>query len=454
MLFALSWLAEVFPDHKGIISDELFIKEVTTDSRETTNQGLFIPLIGERFDGHYHIDQAIKHGAIAIIWGKEKRLPDHIPDDFPVFYVQDTLDALQEVAMVYREKINPIVVGITGSNGKTTTKDILASILSTTYKTHATKGNFNNHIGLPLTILAMPLETDVLVLEMGMNHFKEIERLSAIAKPDYAIITNIGESHIEYLGSRKGIATAKLEIMHGLKENGMLIIDGDEDLLSFIHEKKNVITCGFNETNMQVIKHVEISHNQTSFKLGDTTYYFLPLLGKHNAQNASYAIALAKKLNITDQMINKGLQALELTSMRLEMLKGKAGVSIINDAYNASPTSMKAAINVVKQIDGFKEKVLILGDMFELGEQSDRLHESMATEIVSPITAVFTHGQAAKRISDSIDQKQSTIISQHFDTKEQLEQALQKYIHSKTLLLFKASRGMKFETIIEDLLET
>lgn len=453
MLFETNWLATLFPENRGNIESTSPIQEVTTDSRVETTNALFIPLVGDQFDGHDHVKQAIDQGAVAMFWHKDKELPMFIPTDFPVFFVADTLLALQQLATYYRKKINPIVVGITGSNGKTTTKDLVASILKTTYQTHATKGNFNNHIGLPLTILAMSKHTEVLILEMGMSDFKEIERLSEIARPDYAIITNIGESHIEFLGSRQGIANAKLEIMHGLKDNGMMFIDGDEQLLLPLHQMENIVTCGYKENNNQLITNVEMSHHTTTFTLRGNSRYSVPLLGWHHALNATYAIALGKQLNVSEAMIQEGLHSLELTSMRFELLKGANDVSIINDAYNASPTSMKAAINVVKQMKGFKEKVLILGDIFELGNQSDDLHKSVASVIESPITTVFTYGEAARNISETVNKEQTDIPCSHFETKEELLDALKEYIHVEALLLFKASRGMRFETIVEDVLK-
>lgn len=450
MLFTIKWLATIFPKYQGDIQMNHSIAEVNTDSRVKTDNSLFIPLIGDNFDGHDYVRQAIDQGAIAIIWSKEKQLPSFISNDFPVFYVNDTLEALQNLAMRYRDDINPIVVGITGSNGKTTTKDLVASIVKTTYVTHFTDGNFNNHIGLPLTVLGMSRDTEVLILEMGMSDRKEIEKLTEIAKPDYAIITNIGESHIEFLGSRQAIAEAKLEILHGLKESGKLIIDGDENLLNPIRNDEYVITCGFDVHNDVIIEQVEIASNQTNFKLTNDLAYTVPLLGMHHALNATYAISLGKQLSIPEHMIKKGLLSLQSTSMRFELLKGKSGVTIVNDAYNASPTSMKAAIEVIKQMDGFREKVLILGDIFELGEQSEVLHRSVANTIEQPITTVFTYGKYAKHITDEVMKHQLNIVSEHFNSTEELLKKLQIYLNEKTILLFKASRGMKFETIIAD----
>lgn len=450
MRFTTKWLATIFPEHQGNVDSNLLIDQVTTDSRVKVENALFIPLVGDQFDGHDHVRQAIDQGSIAIIWDKNKQLPEFISNEFPVFFVHDTLEALQVLAMHYRDEVNPIVVGITGSNGKTTTKDLVASIVQTTYQTHFTDGNFNNHIGLPLTILGMPRDTEVLILEMGMSNRKEIEKLAKIAKPDYGIITNIGESHIEFLGSRQAIAEAKLEILHGLKKDGILILDGDEDLLEPLHDHQQVITCGFDVHNDVIIEQVGIGTHQTDFQLVNDSSYTVPLLGRHHAQNATYAVCLGKLLSITDSMIKKGLLALKPTDMRFELLCGAHGVTIINDAYNASPTSMKAGIEVIKQMVGYENKVLILGDIFELGEQSESLHRSVAQVIQQPITAVFTFGKDAKYISDEVADHQSTIICEHFNSTEKLLNRLQPYLNDRTILLFKASRGMKFETVIAE----
>lgn len=453
MLFSTAWLSTIFTHYKGNASDEQWINEVTTDSRNKSYHSLFIPLVGEKFDGHDFAEMAINHGAIALLWDETKPLPENLSHEVVVYFVHDTLEALQMLAKKYRHVVQPIVIGITGSNGKTTTKDLVASIASTTYKAHCTAGNLNNHIGLPLTILSMANDTEVLVLEMGMNNFGEIEQLSNIAQPDVAIIVNIGESHIEYLHSKEGIAQAKLEILTGLKKDGCLIIDGDEPLIKLGHDYPNVITCGINENNDIRITNVNPSTTgETTFQLSNGETYTIPLLGKHNVHNATYAIALGRQLNISDDNIRNGLRHLNITSMRMELIKGINGVSIINDAYNASPTSMKAAISVMKQIKGFKEKVLILGDILELGEHSRDFHKKVAHDITSPITVVMTHGDEAQIISETVRTLRPDLNCYHFQSKELLLEHLQPYLHKDAILLFKASRGMQFETIVKAIL--
>lgn len=451
MLFTTNWISTFFNDYKGVATDKIGISEVVTDSRVQSSKSLFVPITGENFNGHDFIKQAFNNGAVAAFWQKDKEVPAFLPTEFPLFYVEDTLLALQQLATAYRNEINPIVIGITGSNGKTTTKDLLASVMKSTYRTHATNGNFNNEVGLPLTILSMPRVTEMLVLEMGMSNFGEIEILSKIAAPDFAIITNIGESHIEYLGSRKGIAKAKSEIVKGMNKTGNLLIDGDEKLLTVFHNQDQVITCGFKTGNHVEIERVSVSQDRTEFKLADGSNYVIPILGKHHALNATFAITLAKQLHITEPVIQQALLSIQLTSMRFEMITGKNGVSIINDAYNASPTSMKASIEVVKQMDGFAKKVLVLGDILELGDQTQHFHESVGEVINEPIAVLFTLGEQAKTISSIVNAKDTTIVCQHFDTKDALINDLDIYLNQDTLVLFKASRGMQFEKMIEEI---
>src|SRR5699024_2755083 len=334
---------------------------------------------------------------------------------------EDTLKALQQLAKAYRTLVNPTVIGITGSNGKTTTKDLCHTVLRQSYRTHATVGNFNNHIGLPLTILQMPRNTDMLILEMGMNHFREIEQLTKIARPDYAVITNIGESHIEYLGSRKGIAQAKLEITLGLKQEGILIIDGDEPLLREQIQGVQVITCGYLDSNDITLKDVIIDIDKTIFKVDPNASVSIPLAGGHHAKNASYVIALARKLNIDNQTIQEGLSKLSHSAMRFEQIHGKNDVLLINDAYNASITSIKAAIEVIKALDGFKEKVLVLGDVLELGAYAKEMHCSIADSIDDNITHVYTYGHNAEEITNILKKKEQHIFVAHFSKKSQLE---------------------------------
>ncbi|HZW68794.1 MAG TPA: UDP-N-acetylmuramoyl-tripeptide--D-alanyl-D-alanine ligase [Pseudogracilibacillus sp.] len=453
MLFTIDSLKEIFPDYQGGNHQE-HIDEIMVDSRKQTSNGLFVPIVGDRFNAHDFIEGAIQEGAIASLWDKQYDIPAELTDRCYFFCVDDTLEALQTLARAYREKVNPTVIAITGSNGKTTTKDIIAALLETTYQTHKTAGNFNNHIGLPLTILSMPETSEMLVLEMGMNDFGEIDLLSRLATPDYAIVTNVGESHIEYLGSRAGIAKAKLEIINGLSEKGSLVIDGDEALLQSLDIKQEVLPCGFEKRSEEtvLISDVEVKLDATSFILENRAYE-IPLTGAHHAKNAAYAIVLARMLGVSEANIKKGLTRIHYSEMRFETIAHHSGATLINDAYNASPTSMIAAVNVVKQLTNYKQKIVVLGDVFELGERAEQFHAQIGRAITEPIKLVFTIGNNAKIISDTIQASNKKLLSEHCVSEEELIEKLEPYLNEETIVLFKASRGMAFENIINKLID-
>lgn len=443
-------LLEIFPSHRGDINSIREVAMVFTDSRKRARNGLFIPIVGELFDGHQFILQAIEQGAVASLWQIDRPLPAEIPSDFPIFFVDDTLAGLQRLAQYRLKAENPVVIAVTGSNGKTTTKDMIEGVLKRHFQTHKTEGNLNNHIGLPLTILAMADGCEILILEMGMNHFGEISLLSKLAEPDHAVITNIGESHIEFLGSREGIAKAKMEITDGLKPNGTMIFDGDEPLLAVLKERAS-IACGYKENNDLRITSVEPMGSGLCFSLnGEESVYEMPLLGEHNVKNATYAIALARTLGLSESEIAYGLRELAITGMRFEQLPGKNGALLINDAYNASPTSMKAAIEAVRALDQYSKKVLVLGDMYELGTDEKTFHESVAASIKPPITDVITIGSRARWIAEATTGKVNVGA---FETKEQATAEIEGLLAPDMVVLFKASRAVELETIVKRLTE-
>lgn len=454
MLFKIEDLEQFFDKSRGNVDNAKVIDSVNTDSRKVAPQSLFIPIVGETFNGHDYVEQAIENGAVAVVWDEKEELPTSIPADFPVFFTRDTIESLQKIAKGYRDLIQPIVIGITGSNGKTTTKDLVAAIMKTTYRTHSTLGNLNNHIGLPLTILSMPGDTELLVLEMGMSGFDEIDVLTRIGRPDYAIITNVGESHIEFLGSREGIAKAKLEIVNGIKEQGMLIIDGDEPLLKEIHTNEALKTkkVGFHDGNDYQIKGVDITIKGTTFMVENGETYQIPLFGRHHAKNASFALVLAEQLNISIEKQKEGLQSLEHTSMRFELLKARNESFVVDDSYNASPTSMKGAIEIIKHMEDFKKKILVLGDVLELGSFAEKMHRDIASSISEPITHLYTYGASAAYITDEISDNRTGIHTAHYQSKEMLVEDLKSHLDKNTIVLFKASRGLAFESMVEKLI--
>jgi UDP-N-acetylmuramoyl-tripeptide--D-alanyl-D-alanine ligase len=425
------------------------IKGVATDTRKMKKGQLFVPISGENFNGHSFVEIALEKGAAAVFWDASEPNP---PKHGAVILVNDTLDALQQLASAYRKEINPKVVGVTGSNGKTTTKDMICSILAMTYRVHKTKGNFNNHIGLPLTILDMPENTEIAILEMGMSAKGEIDFLTRLAKPDVAVITNIGDSHLLDLGSRENIAEAKFEIVNGLSKEGVLIYTGDEPLLA---DKVNnaaftLKSFGESSNNTYQMDEIELGKEGTYFTVHDLDQqFYIPVLGKHNVKNALAAIAVGDHFGVSLHRIADGLKKLEMTGMRLELLKMPDGLSVINDAYNASPTSMRAAIDLLQGMKGFGKKHLVLGDILELGRDEKKYHEQIGQEVDPDlIQFVYTYGELGAYIAKGAERNFGEGHVMHFDDKKALAKELGNRTASDDIVLVKASRGMKLEDVI------
>ncbi|MCY9106905.1 UDP-N-acetylmuramoyl-tripeptide--D-alanyl-D-alanine ligase [Bacillus atrophaeus] len=441
---------------KGTLTDPTYenivIQGVATDTRKLEKNQLFIPLTGENFNGHTFVGQAFENGVSAVLWNKSEPNP---PQDQAVILVDDTLAALQELSKAYLQELGTRVIGVTGSNGKTTTKDMLHAVLQTQFRVHKTEGNFNNHIGLPLTVLSMPEDTEVAVLEMGMSGKGEIDLLTRLANPEAAVITNIGESHMQDLGSREGIAEAKLEITNGLKKDGILIYIGDEPLLNKRSYSCRTKTFGADEGNDYQLEDVKQTEDGTHFSIkGIDKTFFIPVLGKHNVLNAIAAFAAGIHFGITVENAAKGLSGLKVTGMRLELLKSESGVSIINDAYNASPTSMKAAIELIESMEGYGKKMLVLGDMLELGDLEEEFHTECGA-VINPaaIDYVFTYGKLGAFIAAGAHRHFDQERVSHFNDKAELLQAVAEKAEKGDLILFKASRGMKLEEIVKDLMK-
>jgi len=431
----------------------MVISGVSTDTRTISNGNLYIPLKGERFNGHAFVKEAFAKGAVAALWAQDEPNP---PEDVPLIFVDDTLVALQRLASRYRDQLAVKVIGITGSNGKTTTKDMAAAILATQYKVQKTEGNLNNHIGLPLTLLRLDENTEVAVVEMGMSNFGEIEFLSKLAKPDAAVITNIGESHLQELGSRDGIAQAKLEIVSGLKENGIFVYNGYEPLLTnrvpAMKLTQTMLTFGSGDYNNYFPLSVSMKANGTTFVVNEApdVSLFIPILGRHHVYNALAAIAIARFFGVSWENIQAGFASLQVTKMRMEVVKGKGGLTIINDAYNASPTSMKAALQLLSELTGYRKKIAVLGDMLELGEKEVEFHEEIG-QWLHPDKAdyVFTYGKLGERIAKAAEPAFPKGHVKAYDNKEALAADLAQLVAPMDVVLLKASRGMKLEQVLE-----
>ncbi|MBB5325994.1 UDP-N-acetylmuramoyl-tripeptide--D-alanyl-D-alanine ligase [Anoxybacillus tepidamans] len=434
---------------------DVTITGVSTDTRTIQPSNLYIPLKGASFNGHAFVVEAFAKGASAALWSESEPNP---PENVPLIFVDDTLQALQRLAHRYRKQLAVKVIGITGSNGKTTTKDMLFSLLATTYKVQKTEGNLNNHIGLPLTLLRLKEDTEMAVVEMGMSGFGEIERLSHIAEPDAAVITNIGESHLQELGSRDGIARAKLEIISGLQANGVFVYHGDEPLLQTkIQQMKlpfHTITFGHEAGNDYYPLSISLESDGTVFTVNQEPEQplFLPVLGKHHVHNALAAISVARFFGVNWEAIKTALAQLQITRMRMEIVKGKNGVTIINDAYNASPTSMKAALELLFELTGYDKKIAVLGDMLELGRQEIEFHRQIG-EMLRPekIDYVWTYGKLASEIALAAQDLFPEGRVRAYDDKQALANDLRSLAAENDVILVKGSRGMKLEEIIHEL---
>lgn len=427
---------------KALEMQEETIHGVSIDTRVLEEGNLFVPFRGENVDGHRFINNAFEKGAKVSFTEAEER-----QDDVPLLHTSDGLKALQTLAKAYLKQISPKVVAITGSNGKTTTKDMVECLLRPYYKVKKTEGNYNNEIGLPLTLLALEEDTEVSILEMGMDRLGDINFLSEMTSPDVAIITNVGESHIEKLGSRENIARAKYEIVDGLKESGAFIYSKDYPILENIVNKEapyNILTGGLDTKNDVIIENIEQTSNQTLFSLSTGDYVEIPHLGAHNAQNATLALLAVQMLGKDIHETKEHFKHLSVTEMRMEQMRHESGALIINDAYNASASSIKSALDTVDNMSQPK-KIIVLADILELGDFSKEIHESIGNYIneKDAYDYLITYGSAAKHINEN-----ARIPKVHVESIEGIAQQLEPYLDKDTVVLLKGSRGMEVERVI------
>lgn len=436
--------------------EDIVIKGVSTDSRNISPGQLFIPLIGENFNGHDFITMAIAKGAAASLWNKNEPMPNN---DFPFILVDDTTSALQQLAKSYRNQLKVKVIGITGSNGKTSTKDILASLLKTQYKTHKTLANFNNYIGLPLTILSMDEDTEMAVLEMGMDNFGQIELLTSIARPDAAVITNIGEAHLEGLKTRENIAKAKLEILKGLKPKDLFLYYGDDSLLKKevenIPMNYQVMTYGTKEYNDYQPEIVFVNETGDSFFLREPSSpeFFLPMLGEHQVLNATAAIAVARYFGISYENIKRGLLNVEKTGMRNELVHAN-GFTILNDSYKSNPSSVLAALDTMYSMKDYDQKIAVLGDMLGMGDEQANMHKDIGKTIdPNQIDYLFTLGDFGQYFAETAKLNFPEDRVFVFFDKPSLIKKIKEVVKPNALVLVKASRPLSMEEVVEGLMK-
>ncbi len=429
-------------------------EEFDRDSRTVGEGQVYLAIKGDNFDGNLFVEEAVNNGAKTCIIScdvfenvKDEKILNKIRNnEVNIIKVEDTIKAIQDVASLKRSIYNIPVVAITGSVGKTSTKDIIASVMAQKYKVYKTQGNLNNHIGVPFTILSLKDE-EALVIEMGMNHLGEISTLTKIAKPTLAVITNIGTAHIGNLGSRENILKAKLEILEGL-QGDTVVINNDNDLLNEWAKNQNeykVISYGIeNENSTYVAKNIKSYEDKSVFELNGEEIV-VPVGGEHFVLNALCAIAVGKYHDISFDRIKKGILNFELTKSRMETDKASNGATIINDCYNANYDSMKAAL---KYLEGIKcrRKIAVLGDMLELGDFSKELHENVGSEIKN-IDILITIGNEAKFIAKNASAKEVFEYNSNVEAIEKLKEI----ISEGDVVLLKASNSMNFDEIVKAL---
>ena len=428
--------------------EETICVNFSKDTRTIQKGDIYIGLKGEKFDGSKFWKQALENGAEGVIIQGQEISKEEMEkySNKIIIEVENTLEALYEIARYKRSLYDIPVIAITGSVGKTSTKDIIASVVSTQYKTLKTEGNNNNNIGLPLTILKLK-DHEAVVIEMGMNHFGEISLLTSIAKPTLSVITNIGTAHIGNLGSRENILKAKLEILEGI-EKPKIIINDDNDLLHkwYLENKEKVEIHPYSLKNA---KDIELKEESSTFKtiINNELEITVPVGGEHFVYNALCAIEVGKLLNISDEKIQKGIAEFELTKKRMDIRKLKNGAILINDSYNASYESMKASLEYLSKYPG-KRKIAVLGDMFELGEYSTELHEKVGKEVTkNKIDILICSGENSKYIINN----SSMVEKYYLKNNEEILEKLQQILSDGDVVLVKASNGMKFYEICQKL---
>lgn len=427
------------------------ITGVEFDSRKIKEGDLFVPLAGTR-DGHEFIEQAIANGAVASFWSWAA---EKAPEGIEIIPVSDPLKAMQELAQYYLKKVGADVVAVTGSNGKTTTKDLTASVLAQGYKTYKTQGNYNNNIGMPYTILHMPQDTEKIVLEMGMDHANEITELSLLAQPKVAAITMIGEAHIENLGSREGIAKAKMEIADGLLPDGLLIVPNNEPLLEPLVAplSQKIKTFGIEQGDISAQQIIEEKQQTTFIVEGES--FTIPLPGKYNVTNALIAYAIGQFFGLSLSEIRRGLATVSVTQNRTEWLTAGNGAAILSDVYNANPTAMGLVLDTVASLPAAGRKLAVLADMLELGVDSPLMHASMSEHISSDIfSMIFLYGKEMQALKDALAQKYPDLpVYYTEENKEQLIAAVIAEIQPDDTIVLKGSNSMGLIEVVERLQE-
>lgn len=424
---------------------------ISIDTRTLQPGNLFVAISGEHMDGHDFIEEAFKKGAVAALVSKQMKTA------FPMLLVHDTTKALGQLGAVWRQSFTIPFIAVTGSNGKTTLKNMIASILvaaceGNSSQVLATQGTLNNHWGLPLTLVRLNKEHRYAVIEMGMNHFGEIEYLTKLTQPSVAVINNAAAAHLEGVGDVAGVARAKAEIFAGLAPRGAAVLNRDDAFFPFWREivaEHSYITFGFHpdaDINASVHEVAQTQHLTLQTPKGNIDIH-LPLLGKHNVLNALAAAAATYVIGISLDAIKTGLETIQAAPGRLQLHTLANGVKIIDDTYNANPFSLQAAVNTLASFAG--KKILVLGDMKELGPEAKTIHQAMAPAIrQAGIDFLFTYGDLSANTSQAFGEG-----AYHFNEQEKLVHALKPFLYNQTTILVKGSRSMKMEKVIAGLMQ-
>lgn len=467
-------------------SDTKQIQEVVIDSRSTSKNGLFVPIVGEQTDGHNYIMGAVEHGAAAVLSavsyaGQEKVVEECSKQDVAVIEVEDTVFALQKLAAWYRSSFQIPVIGITGSVGKTTTKEMISAALETKYKVLKTIGNKNSQIGLPLMMFYLEEEYDIAVIEMGMSEFGEMARLSAVAQPECAVMTNIGVAHIAQLGTQENIRREKLSIVNHFVTGSTLFLNGNDRLLHEIAtqitqnkitldcsietkqvlEQSKAVTFGIGEGYDYCADGLQTTSSGTNFTLHYTEAgtkqecpVILSVYGEHNVMNALAAIAVAKKYGVSPEQAAEGLRTYQPIAMRGQIIE-KNGITWIDDTYNASPDSMKSGAKVLLALEQVQRRIAVLADVKELGERSEELHSEVGAYLADlkdgnkKINLLITVGMQAAFIAIEARKKNCDFTCVSFENNEEAIEFLQKELKQGDAVLVKGSRGMKTDEIVK-----
>ena len=428
------------------------VTSANTDSRKIAGGEVFVALVGDKFDAHDFIPQVAAAGAAAVIVSRVDDQWRELP--CAIIEVADTLRALQQLAHGYRLLHDPLVVAITGSNGKTSTKDFTRAVLAKKFKVCATVGNLNNHIGVPLTILRLGDDDDCCLLEMGMNHHGEIKVLTDIAEPDAGIITNIGVAHIEHMGSREGIAKEKGTLAEAVPAGGWVVLNANDDFMPHIADrtKGEVVTAGIGCGDVCAFK-LEPKAGGTEFNLCFGTKKewlpaFLPVPGQHMVGNATLAAAIGWKLGIERQDIVQALREVKLTGGRLET-KHIGGVTFLDDSYNANPDSMRAGLRTLAALNGSGRRIAVLGRMGELGVHATTEHQSLGTFAAEMnLAALFTVGNEADLVTASAAAHSPSLITHHFPTHADCAAHLRTFLREGDTVLLRGSRSAGMEKVL------